>query len=40
MTDPTPYMRALRASHDRLTSVAVSLDSDDLRDQGKVSIIL
>ena len=31
MTDPTPYMRALRASHDRLTSVAVSLDSDDLR---------
>ena len=31
MTDPTPYMRALRASHDRLTSVAISLDSDDLR---------
>ena len=31
MTDPTPYMRALRASHDRLASIAVSLDSDDLR---------
>ena len=33
MTDPTPYMRALRASHDRLAGIAVSLDSDDLRTQ-------
>ena len=31
MTDPTPFMHALRASHDRLTRIAVSLDSDDLR---------
>ena len=31
MTDPTPYMRALRASHDRLAGIAVSLDSDGLR---------
>jgi len=31
MTDPTPFLRALRASHDRLTGIAVSLDSDGLR---------
>ena len=31
MTDPTPYLRALRASHDRLAGIAGSLDSDDLR---------
>ena len=31
MTDPLPYMRALRASHDRLAGLAGSLDSDDLR---------
>jgi uncharacterized protein (TIGR03083 family) len=31
VTDPTPYLRALRASHDRLVGIAASLDSDDLR---------
>ena len=31
MTDPTPFLRALRASHDRLTGIAVSLDSGGLR---------
>jgi uncharacterized protein (TIGR03083 family) len=31
VTDPTPYLRALRASHDRLAGIAGSLDSDDLR---------
>lgn len=33
VTDPTPYLRALRASHDRLTGIAGSLDSDDLRER-------
>lgn len=31
MTDPTPFLRALRGSHDRLTGIVGSLDSDDLR---------
>jgi uncharacterized protein (TIGR03083 family) len=31
VTDPAPFLRALRASHDRLTGIAVSLDADDLR---------
>ena len=33
MTDPAPYVRALRASHDRLAGIAGSLDADDLRKQ-------
>jgi uncharacterized protein (TIGR03083 family) len=31
VTDPMPFMRALRASHDRLAGIVGSLDSDDLR---------
>jgi uncharacterized protein (TIGR03083 family) len=31
VTDPTPYIRALRASHDRLAGIAGSLDSAGLR---------
>jgi uncharacterized protein (TIGR03083 family) len=33
MTDPTPWVRAVRASHDRLAGIVGSLDSDDLRKQ-------
>lgn len=33
VTDPTPFIRALRASHDRLTGIVGSLDSDGLRKQ-------
>ena len=33
MTDPTPWLRAVRASHDRLAGIVVSLDSDGLRRQ-------
>ncbi len=33
MTDPTPFIRALRASHDRLTGIVGSLDSGGLRKQ-------
>jgi uncharacterized protein (TIGR03083 family) len=33
MTDPTPWVRAVRASHDRLTGIVGTLDSDDLRKQ-------
>lgn len=33
MTDPTPWVRAVRASHDRLTGIVGSLDADDLRKQ-------
>jgi uncharacterized protein (TIGR03083 family) len=33
MTDPTPWIGAVRASHDRLAGIVGSLDSDDLRKQ-------
>ena len=33
MTDPTPWIDAVRASHDRLVGIVGSLDSDDLRKQ-------
>jgi len=33
MTDPTPWINAVRASHDRLVGIVGSLDSDDLRKQ-------
>jgi uncharacterized protein (TIGR03083 family) len=33
MTDPTPWISAVRASHDRLAGIVGSLDSDDLRKQ-------
>ncbi len=33
MTDPAPWLRAVRASHDRLAGIVASLDSDDLRRQ-------
>ena len=33
MTDPTPWVRAVRASHDRLAGIVATLDSDDLRKQ-------
>lgn len=33
MTDPLPFVRAVRASHDRLAGIAGSLDSSGLRTQ-------
>lgn len=33
VTDPMPWVRALRASHDRLGGIVASLDSADLRKQ-------
>jgi len=33
VTDPTPFIRALRASHERLTGIVGSLDSAGLRTQ-------
>jgi uncharacterized protein (TIGR03083 family) len=33
MTDPTPFLSALRGSHDRLAVIVKSLDADDLRKQ-------
>jgi uncharacterized protein (TIGR03083 family) len=33
MTDPTPWISAVRASHDRLAGIVGSLDSDELRKQ-------
>lgn len=33
MTDPTPWVRAVRASHDRLVGIVGSLDADDVRKQ-------
>ena len=33
MTDPAPFLRALRASHDSLTEIVGSLNSGDLRKQ-------
>jgi len=33
VTDPTPWVRALRASHDRLAVIAGTLDADGLRRQ-------
>ena len=32
-TDPGPWIRALRASHDRLTAIVNPLDADQLRAQ-------
>jgi len=33
VTDPTPWISALRASHDRLAGIAGTLDADGLREQ-------
>ena len=32
-TDPTPWMSAVRASHDRLSAIVAGLDADGLRKQ-------